>query len=167
MLTFKGTAATVMSAISIFAFAGVAAASASPGFGQSKTRTEHIQIMSTSVRAAAASAIASGAFTAAGRAELGSARVGKLIFPAGTITVSHTQSGGSEHVNPATCLNTITQRGTYKITAGARKYSRISGHGTYRLSLVFVDARAHGQCAPGKPPVARQELLELTGPVRL
>jgi hypothetical protein len=166
MLTFKGAAATVVSAISIFAFAGVAAASASPGSGQSKTRTEHIQIMSTSVRAAAASAIASGAFTAAGRAELGSAPVGRLVFPAGTITVSHTPTGGSQHFNAATCLNTITQRGTYKITAATRKYSRISGHGTYRLSLIFVDARAHGRCAPGKPPAAQQELLELTGPVR-
>lgn len=166
MLTVK-SAAAVASAVSILGLSGFAAAAASPVAGQTQARTEHIQIMSTSARPAAASAIASGAFTAAGRAELGSAPVGKLVFPAGRITVSHHPSGGSQHFNPSTCLNTITQRGTYKITAGTRKYAHISGHGTYRLSLIFVATRADGQCAPGKPPAARQELIELTGPVRL
>jgi len=75
MLTVR-SAATVASAVSILGLSGIAAAAASPVAGPTQARTEHIQIMSTSAGPAAASAIASGAFTAGGRAELGSAPVG-------------------------------------------------------------------------------------------
>ena len=50
---------------------------------------------------------------------------------------------------------------------GTGRYAGISGHGTYQLSLEFISAQSHGQCTSGRPPVAQQELLRLSGPVRL
>jgi len=61
----------------------------------------------------------------------------------------------------------ITQPGTYQITGGTGRYAGISGDGTYQLNLIFVAGRSHGQCSPAKPPMARQELLRLSGPLRL
>ena len=106
-------------------------------------------------------------FTAAGRADLGSGQTGTLVFPIGTITLSHQPSHGTSQIDPRTCLNIISQDGTYQIVGGTGRYAGISGHGTYQLSLEIVAARAHGGCSSVQPPVAQQELLRLSGPVRL
>lgn len=149
------------------AVTGVAAASATPRSQPAVSGTEHIQVMSTSTTPGPASAIAHGVFTAAGMATLGSSRVGTVAFPGGTITLSHHAGKGTTHFSPKTCLAIISQPGTYKITGGTGKYAGISGHGTYRLSLLFIAARAAGKCTTTKPPTARQELLRLSGPVHL
>jgi hypothetical protein len=80
---------------------------------------------------------------------------------------SRSASADTAEVDPRTCLDVISQPGTYQITAGTGRYAGISGDGTYQLSLIFVAGRSHGQCSSAKPPVARQELLRLSGPVRL
>jgi hypothetical protein len=49
---------------------------------------------------------------------------------------------------------------------GTGRYAGISGHGTYQLSLEIVAARAGGRCSSARPPLAQQELLRLSGPVR-
>jgi hypothetical protein len=149
------------------ALTGTAAASASPRAAGAAAATEHVQIMSTSTKSAPQVVIASGVFTAAGHARLGSAAVGKLVFPGGTIKVSHKPAKSSQHFNPATCLSSISQSGTYKLLSGTRRYAGLRGHGTYRLSVLIVAARVHGTCSSAKPPVAEQELLELTGPAHL
>lgn len=100
-------------------------------------------------------------------ADLGSARLGKIIFPGGTIRISHHAGRGTASFKPRTCLAIISQPGTYKIVGGTGKYAGISGHGKYRLSLAFIGARAKGQCSSAKAPVARQELLRLSGSVHL
>lgn len=145
---------------------GITAASASPGTRQASASTEHIQIMSTSTTASPASAIARGVFTAAGHAHFGQASNGTIVFPGGTITVRHQPRQGTSHVNPRTCLNLISQHGTYQIVGGTGRYTGIRGHGTYQLSLEFISARSHGQCTSGRPPVAQQELLHLSGPIQ-
>ena len=50
---------------------------------------------------------------------------------------------------------------------GTRAYAHITGRGSYRLSLTFIAARVHGKCSTARAPVAEQELLELSGPVRV
>jgi hypothetical protein len=147
--------------------AGVTAASASPRTHQAVWRTEYVQIMSASTAPGPASAIARGAFAAAGEANLGDARVGKIVFPGGTIELSHQAAHGTSEVDPRACLSVISQPGTYRITGGTGRYAGIRGHGTYQLSLEVIAARSHGQCSSTKPPIAQQKLLRLSGPVRL
>ena len=129
--------------------------------------TEHFQFMSTSVTADTGSVIAYGPVTAAATAPIGSQRVGTVVFPQGTITISHQQGKSSVHVNPETCLVTLAGTGTYKILRGSGAYAGITGHGTYRLSIVQIAARVSGTCSQTAPPVASQELLQLSGPVHL
>jgi len=167
MLSQTKGAAAAAAATSVLVLLAVSSGSASASSGGPvRTGTEHVQVMSTSPTTPA-DAIASGLFTAAGQAQLGSARIGKFAFPGGTISVVHKPGRTSGHVNVSTCLNSITQTGTYRIRGGTGKYAHVSGHGTYRLSLLFVAARAGGHCSQNKPPAAYQELLQLSGPVRL
>jgi hypothetical protein len=167
MLSHPRAALTAAAAASVLALLAASSGGASASSsGAARTGTEHVQIMSTSPTATA-SAIASGLFTTAGRAELGSAPVGKFIFPGGTISVAHKPGRTSQHVNVSTCLNSITQSGTYRIRSGTGKYAHISGHGTYRLSLFFIAARVGGHCSPSRQPTAYQELLSLSGSARL
>jgi hypothetical protein len=148
------------------AVTGASTASASPGTHRVVSGTESIQIMSASTTPGPASAIAQGVFGAAGLAYLGDARLGRIVFPGGTITISHQAGRGTSHFYPGACLSVVSQPGTYRIVGGSGKYAGISGHGTYQLSLEIVATRSHGACSPGKPPVAQQELLRLSGPLR-
>jgi len=144
----------------------VTAASAAPVTRQAASGTEYVQIMSTSATGPA-SAIARGVFAAGGQARLGDGRTGTIAFPGGTIVLSHRPGKNSAHFYPAGCLSLISQSGSYQIVRGTGRYAGISGHGTYQLSLEMVAARVHGGCSSAKPPVAQQELLRLSGPVRL
>jgi hypothetical protein len=155
--------ATVTAAVAV---AGVTAASASPAGHQAASGTEYVQVMSASTTPGPASAIARGVFNAAGEARLGDARGDTITFPGGTIVLSHHAKHGSSQFDPRGCLSVVSQSGTYEIVRGTGRYTGISGHGTYQLSLEIVAARAHGACSSTKPPVARQELLRLSGPVR-
>jgi hypothetical protein len=152
-------------ATTIATVSGVTAASASPAAPRAASGTEYVQVMSTSA-AGPASAIARGVFTAAGQARLGDARVGTIVFPGGTVVLSHRPGKGSSRFYPRACLSLVSQSGTYQIVRGTGRYARISGHGTYQLSLEIVATRVHGACSSAKPPVAQQELLLLAGPVR-
>jgi hypothetical protein len=159
-------AATAVSVAAITAVAGAAAASAATRSAPAVSGTEHIQVMAAAT-SGPATAIAYGAFAAAGRAHFGGGKVGKLALPGGTIVLTHTAGKGSEHFNPATCLSTIRQPGTFRIARGTGRYAGISGHGTYELSLLILGTRVHGACSSAKPPAGQQELLQLTGHVRL
>jgi hypothetical protein len=154
--TAAATAATV----------GISAASAAPAASRAASGTEYIQVMSVSTGPGPASVIARGVFTAAGQTRLGDAKTSTITFPGGTIVLSHREAHGSQHFSPASCLSLISQSGRYQIVRGTGRYAGISGHGTYQLSLEIVAARVHGQCSPARPPLAQQELLRLSGPVR-
>lgn len=160
-------AAAVTSIAVTGAVTGGMAASASPVTSQAVRGTEYIQVMSTSTADGPAVAIARGVFTAAGQAHFGETRIGTVVFPGGTITLSHRVGRETPQVDPRTCLDIISQSGTYQIVGGTGRYTGIGGHGTYQLSLEFISARSHGQCTSGRPPVAQQELLRLSGPVQL
>jgi hypothetical protein len=162
-------AATAAAAAAAIAATGVTAASASPATPAAASGTEYVQIMSTgsSGSSGPASAIARGVFTAAGQARLGDARIGTITFAGGTIVLSHHAGRGSSHFDPRGCLSVVSQSGTYQIVRGTGRYAGISGHGTYQLSLEIVAARVHGACSSARPPVPQQELLRLSGPVRM
>jgi hypothetical protein len=161
------TATGAIAAASTIAITGIAAAAAAPATQQTVSGTEHVQVMSTSTTSTTGSAIAYGAFTAAGTAHLGSAKVGTVVFPAGVIKLSHRPGKGTTHFNPKTCLAVISQPGTYTIVSGTGAYAGITGHGTYQLNLTFIASRSTGKCSSTQPPVAEQELLRLSGPVHL
>jgi hypothetical protein len=155
--------ATVAGAIAVTSIA--ASASAQPA--AAKSGMEHIQVLS-SAAGAPASAIAYGVFTGGGSSNLGKARVGKLAMNGGSITLSHKAArGGTEHFNPRSCLTSVTQPGTFKSVSGTGRFKDISGHGTYQLSFLMVAARVKGVCSDTSPPVAQQEVLRLSGHVRL
>jgi hypothetical protein len=154
-------------AITSVAVTGVTAASAASAAPQTGGSAEYIQIMSASANGGPASAIARGAFTAAGEAHFGNGPIATIVFAGGTITLRHKASHGSGQIDPRTCLNVITQSGTYQLTSGTGRYAGIRCSGTYQLSLEFIAARAHGRCTTAKAPVAQQELLRLAGQVRL
>jgi hypothetical protein len=163
----KLLAAAAVTVIAVTGAAGASAASAALGTHQPPSGTEYVQIMSTATTGGPASAIARGVFTATGHADLSSAKNGTLVFPGGAITLSHRASRGTSQVDPRTCLNLVSQAGSYQIVGGTGRYAGIRGHGTYQLSLEFISSRSHGQCTSGRPPVAQQELLRLSGPVQL
>jgi hypothetical protein len=159
-LTLAAAAAAITTAV------GVATASAAPTATHAASGTEYIQVMSTATAPGPASAIARGVFTAAGQTRLGNAKVSTIRFPGGTIVLSHRPARNSSRFIPAGCLSLIGQSGSYRIVRGTGRYAGISGHGTYQLSLEIVAARASGRCSPARPPLAQQELLRLSGPVR-
>lgn len=142
---------------------GPAAAQARPG--PALSGTEHIQLVSTS-GPSTLTAIAGGVFTAGGVYHQGS-QTATVVFPGGTYTVDPSQGIGPQTFNPRTCLLTVSQHGTFRVYGGTGKYAGISGSGTYRVSLLEVEARSGGKCSQNEAPVAYQEIVTASGPVRL
>ena len=160
------TFALAAAAAAITVTAGVTTASAAPTASHTASGTEYIQVMSASVTPGPASAIARGVFAAAGQVRLGDAKDSTITFPGGTVVLSHRPAANSSRFYPEGCLSVVSQTGSYRIVRGTGRYAGISGHGTYQLSLEIVAARSHGDCSSSKPPVAQQELLRLSGPLR-
>ena len=138
-------ASTAVTAAAL-AVSGLAAASAAT---PAASGTEHFQIMTTSSSGRAPSTmVATGGFTAGG--------------------LDHSGGHGKQSFNPKTCLFVISQHGTFKLSSGTGKYAGISGHGTYRLSIMAVAARtAKGKCSQKAPPVAWEQIIKASGPVTL
>jgi hypothetical protein len=126
---------------------------------------EHFQLMSTSATATTSSVIAYGVFTGAAVDHQVSGSVDMFVFSNGTIRVHHSAGTGPQSFNPKTCLLTVNQHGTYRITHGTGKYAGISGHGTYRLRILAIAARSGGKCSQSKPPVAFHQVINASGPV--
>ena len=162
------------------ALTGLTAASASPAVGRAAhpaartarpavraatSGTEHFQLMTTSVTSGKATIIATGVFTAGG-VDQGGRRVGKVVFPGGSFKIRHSSGHGTQQFDPRSCLTTIRQHGTYKLGHGTGKFAGISGHGRYRASIMFVEARnANGTCSQRKPAVAFEQIIKAHGPL--
>jgi len=163
---FGTTGVAVAAAVGLLASpAGASAAGA--GHPAGVWGTEHVQLMTTSATATTDSAIAWGVFTAGGVDKTGNS-VDTLVFPGGTIKVAHSQGTGPQNFNPQTCLMTVRQHGTYSFVSGTGRFKGISGHGRYALSIIAVAARTKsGACSQTAPPVAWQQVIDASGPVRL
>jgi hypothetical protein len=152
---------------SIAALALAAPASAAPPSNPAAPGTEHFQLLATSPTSNTATVITYGVVNGAAVDNMGS-KVDTFVFPNGFFKVRHvTGKGGSQKFNAKTCLAAISQRGTYKIVDGTGKYVGISGHGTFRLSILVIAARnSHGACSRTLPPLAFELVLKASGPMR-
>jgi hypothetical protein len=147
----------------VAATAVITAASAS---GQSTSGTEHFSFVNTSTTSNTYSAIATGAFTAGGTANLPTGH-GTLKFSAGTITV--TDKGGKAKVKTSLkkCIQSTTQSGTYTITGGTGAYAGITGSGKFKAAFVQVGPTVKGKCSTKANAVAAQSAVVGSGPVIL
>jgi hypothetical protein len=158
----------MLAAVSGFAAAaaiagsGIAAASAAPNV----SATEHFQIMTTSATANRVGVILYGRFTAAG-VDIQGQKTDTVRLPGGSFKIAHSNGTGSQKFDPATCLLRLSLHGTYRIGHGTGRYARISGHGRYQLSIIELGAKVHGRCSQTRPPVAFQQVIDASGPVRL
>jgi hypothetical protein len=62
-------------------------------------------------------------------------------FPDGSLIVRHQRVARHRHHDPATCLFTFRERGTYRVVRGTGAYVGAHGHGHYRLHAKFVSCR--------------------------
>jgi hypothetical protein len=83
----------------------------------------------------------------------------------GTEKVLASKGSGPQTLDPKTCLLTVRQHGTYKILGGTGKFAGISGHGTYQVYVLAVEARSGGKCTGKKPPLGFQEIIRASGMV--
>jgi hypothetical protein len=111
--------------------------------------------------------IASGVFTAPGIDHEGRHNLATFVFANGTIKIKHSAGKGSQHFDRRTCLLTVNQHGTYKLVSGTGRYAGISGRGRYQLSILAIGAKANGKCTNTGTPVALEQLIRASGPVRL
>ena len=151
-----GAAATVAASLAI---SGAAAAAPT-------TKTEHFSFVSTAITGNTFSAIATGAFTAGGTANLPSGK-GTLKFPGGTIKVAAKAGHAKNNFNAKTCLGTSVQPGTFKIISGTGVYAGITGSGKYTASFTEVAPTVAGKCSTKGNPVAVQAIITASGPVTL
>jgi hypothetical protein len=114
---------TIMLA-AVAAAAVLAAAGTPPA---SAASIERISLVATN-SSGAFSAIATGAFTDGGMAQLQGPE-GMLFLAHGTITITHRRDKPIRHVNRNTCVTVVTHGGTYTIVAGTGTYAAITGSG--------------------------------------
>jgi hypothetical protein len=161
----RRTFAAAIGAVSVAALisgTGLAAASATPA----ASHTEHFQIMTTTATSNRLSIIATGSFTAGG-VDHEASSVATETFPGGTFRIRHSRGTGKQTFNPGTCLLTLNLHGTYTLGHGTGKYAGISGHGTYKLSILAIARKVHGQCSQSLPPATFQQIISASGPVSL
>ena len=167
---FKSIVVAAGTAAVAAAVGGSALAVASTGSAQHRAAsTEHFQLMSTSPTSSNAAVIAYGrAFTASGTDHEGKGNTDTVQFANGTFKLTHKMTGGSQHINPTTCMFTFTGTATYKLSGGTGAYQGITGSGTAKLSILGIAARnGKGKCSPTLAPVAQQQLIQASGPATL
>ena len=159
---------SVVAVAGAVAAAGLTSASASLAAGAGTSGFEHFQLVNATVaNNAPSSIIARGLFTAGGVDHPGN-KVDKVVFPDGTFKIAHSGGTGTPRFNPKTCLGLFALNGTYRLSGGTGAYAGISGHGIYRLNIMFVGARnAAGKCSNKLPPTAFQQIIRAQGPVSL
>lgn len=160
-------AASVIVTAGAVAVSGVAAAGASPVVRPSVSGTEHFQLMSTSATSNRASIIAHGSVFTAGGVDIQGNTTDTARFSNGTFKIRHSPGHGPQTFNPITCLLTINQHGTYRLSHGTGHFAGISGHGKYKLHILAVARRVNGHCSMSKPPKVFQQIVTAQGPVHL
>jgi hypothetical protein len=154
-------AGATMAVAASFAITGAAAASPSTGI-------EHFSFITTATSGNPNlfSAIATGAFTAGGTANLPSGK-GTLKFSGGTIKTTSKSGPMKNKVNSKLCLVVSTQSGTYKLVGGTGVYKGISGSGKYTARFTEVGPIVGGKCSTTANAVAAQGIITGSGPVTL
>jgi hypothetical protein len=158
-------------AAAALAVSGVTAASAAAAARPSAARaavtgTEHFQLVSTSATATTGLVIAYGAFTSHAVDHMGTS-VDRFVFAGGSFKVFHSPGSGPQSFNAKTCLLTATIHGTYRVFDGTGRFRGISGHGHYLVTILGIAARSKGACSMSKAPVAYEQTIRASGPIKL
>jgi hypothetical protein len=152
----------------VIATGAAGAAMTGIALGSGASGTEHFSFMSTSTtNEAKYSAIATGAITAGGTAELLGGK-GRIVFPTGTITlISKVTGAPTESGSTQKCVAIFSEKGVYTLTGGTGAYTGISGSGRFSLSSTGVGMIKHGKCdtSSNSKPTASQEVITASGPV--
>jgi hypothetical protein len=148
------------------AITGVTAAGASTSAGSAVSGTEHFQLVTASATSTKGLVIAYGVFTGHAVDHMGNS-VDKFVFAHGSFKVFHSNGSGPEHLNPKTCLLTASIRGTFRVYGGTGAFKGISGHGKYLVTILGIQARSKGSCSQSKAPVAFEQTINASGPVKL
>jgi hypothetical protein len=149
--------------------AGIAAASAEQSAPASHQGAEHFTFMLTSTTGVG-SIIATGVFTDGGTMNLfGRGSSAEMKLGAGTIRLTPTSHRGpSSKTDSATCLTTVSERGTYKLSHGTGRFAGIRGSGRFTITDRTVSHhKRQGGCVTNRLPLAIQAILTLSGPVTL
>ncbi len=149
---------------------GIAAASAQAPAAASRHGAEHFTIILTSTRSGVTSVIATGLFTDGGTLNLFSrGPSAEMKLGNGTIRLTPgSHRGPSSKTNPATCLTTTTERGTYKLSHGTGRYTGIRGSGHFAIiDRVLSHHKRGGACVTTRPPIAVQAILTFSGSATL
>jgi hypothetical protein len=142
-------------------------ASASPAASTARTVNDSIQLMTTSATSNTLGAIETGSvFTGAG-VDLSGNTVDTLVFPGGTYKDRHGTGTGTQTLNPKTCLLRVNLHGTDTTFGGTGKFRGISGHGTWRASVLAIYGRSAGKCSTTRVPLAFQEIITGSGLTKL
>jgi excisionase family DNA binding protein len=112
------------------------------------------------------SAIATGAFTAGGTADLPSGK-GTLRFSGGTIKLKAKPGPFKNRPNLKICLDTAVASGTYMLVSGTGAYEGISGSRKFTARFTEVGPIVNGKCSTKANAVASQGLITASGPVSL
>jgi hypothetical protein len=146
----------------------VTAASAHPSMPSSRHGVEHFTLMVTTTTGQA-SVIATGLFTDGGTINITRFAPGEIRLGRGTIRVTTSvQGAGTYKLNHATCLQTLTGHGTYRLSHGAGRYSGIHGSGKFTTTVRSVVRRtARGICNLQRPVLAFQGIVNLSGTATL
>ncbi len=152
----------VLAVVAALAITGAATATTSTG-------TEHLSFIDTSnnPNSDVFSAIATGDFTAGGKAIL-RGNTTTLRLPGGTITAKSKAAGPPKtSTNLELCLETYTQSATYTILSGTGAYAGISGSGKSTIKSTEVGPIVKGKCSTKANPLASQTIVTGNGPVSL
>jgi hypothetical protein len=153
-------------AISAIVSSGLASADSVASVGGAE-HIEHISIMSIKATAVRQSIIVTGAFTAGGVAIAGKS-IYTVLLPGGTFAIRYHVAQETDTFDPATCLITEKQAGTYVLRHGTRKFSDIHGSGSFVLRLVGVFRRGRsGACTGLSAPATFQQIFRASGPAHV
>lgn len=121
--------------------------------------TERFVFVNTSFTSPSYPVIATGPIHALGKDTAVSDNRDKITFPAGSLTIVHNRTSGTDTYDKTTCAEQFTEQGTYRVLSGTGAYSHASGHGTYQLTGVVVG------CDHNKPPTAASIIIRAAGPL--
>ncbi|GEM_PF-774286 len=133
---------------------------------QMSASLERWVVISNSITNTRAPVIFQGMFTAGGTGINGQ-YTNKIVLPGGTFILNHRQVTAKTHLDPRSCLDSITGSGPYTLGNGTGRYKGIKGHGDLTLNVRFVLSQTNRGCDQRAKPLAYIEIDSGVGPVSL
>lgn len=138
--------------------------SAAKPAAQTSANLERWVVISNSITNAQAPIIFQGVFTAGGTGINGQYS-NKIVLPGGTFILDHRQVSAKNHLDPRSCLDSLTGSGPYTLGDGTGRYKGIKGHGDLTLNVRYVLSRTSRGCDQHAKPLAYIEIDSGAGPV--